>query len=456
MSTTSQPYLDMLTDEQRRMLKRRIETIKTLEEDIDIEKLREDRIERAMEQLDIDTLGTVSALVAFGSASDWEPIAADAIPRFAQPLRLTWDMLKKAVAEEDKYQSKKNWSSTKGRGNRKAPIARRLDVEVLKKFGVYPEVQFPLLATCDSCGKVLNAQYLQEHQEVNCAVPSAKREDKKAVLIKAKDEKLGSKDAAAKRSKESSAGGSVSAGVKRQASEALSEDGDSVVDQGGGRKAKVAKITKKEQLRLEKEQKEKERQERREQLRLEKERKKKEKDEKKERDLAKAKLPLDLDRQCGVVADELGAQACTRSLTCKTHSMAMKRAVRGRSKLFDALLQAHLAKSRSAAAAKNAANKNAAAKSSNAVAVRNATAIALGGEAGVLDESFFEDSDQDHDSDSEAELVIDGIKCSRGKPMAVRPSLLPRRRHHYLRVRDLFYDALKPPAGSETSDAMAS
>ena len=64
-----------LTDDQRRMLKRRIETIKTLEEDI--EKLREDRIERAMEVLNIDTLGSVNALVAFGSASDWEPIAAD-------------------------------------------------------------------------------------------------------------------------------------------------------------------------------------------------------------------------------------------------------------------------------------------------------------------------------------------------------------------------------------------
>ncbi|KAJ1889877.1 SAGA complex subunit Sgf73, partial [Coemansia sp. IMI 209127] len=451
MSTTSQQYLDRLTDDQRRMLKRRIETIKTLEEDI--EKLREDRIERAMEVLNIDTLGSVNALVAFGSASDWEPIAADALQRFGQPPRLTWDMLKKAVAEEDKYQSKKNWSSTKGRGNRKAPIARRLDVEVLKKFGVYPEVQFPLLATCDSCGKVFNAQYLQEHQEVNCAVPSAKREDKKVAPLKVKEEKLGVKDAV-KRSKDAN-GGFVSGGVKRQASEALSEDGgDSVVDQGG-RKVKVPKTGKREQLRQEKEQKEKERLERREQLRLEKERKKKEKDEKKERELAKARMPLDLDKQCGVLADEPGAQACTRSLTCKTHSMAMKRGVRGRSKLFDALLQAHLAKSRSAAAAKNAATKSAAAKSSNAVAVRNATAIALGGEAGVLDESFFEDSDQDHDSDSEAELVIDGIKCSRGKPMAVRPSLLPRRRHHYLRVRDLFYDALKPPAGSETSDGLA-
>ncbi|KAI9502522.1 SCA7, zinc-binding domain-containing protein [Coemansia spiralis] len=402
-----------------------------------------------MEWLGINTLGSVGSLAVFGKASDWKQTPASAVEKFAQPPRLTWDTLKKAVAEEDKYQSKKNWSSTKGRGNRKAPIARRLDVEVLKKFGVYPEVQFPNLATCDSCGRVVNAQYLKEHQEINCTVSTAKREDKKAALLKAKEKEEKEARRDGKRGKD---GGPVS-GTKRQASEALSEEGEDGAGDGE-RSVKIPKLTKKERLRLEKEQKEKERLERREQQRQEKERKKKEKEEKKERELAKARLPLDLDKQCGVVPNEPGAQACTRSLTCKTHSMAMKRAVRGRSKLFDALLQAHLAKSRSAAAAKNA-TKNAAAKTSNAAAVRNATAIALGGEAGVLDESFFEESDQEHDSDSEAELVIDGIKCSRGKPMAVRPSLLPRRRHHYLRVRDLFYDALKPPMGSETSDALA-
>ncbi|KAJ2622134.1 hypothetical protein H4R22_005207 [Coemansia sp. RSA 1290] len=132
--------------------------------------------------------------------------------------------------------------------------------------------------------------------------------------------------------------------------------------------------------------------------------------------------------------------------------MAMKRAVRGRSNMFDALLQAHLAKSRSAAAAKNAAASRSAAKSGTAAAVRNATAIALA--AGTLDDNFFDESDSDRDSDSEAELVIDGIRCSRGRPLAVRPSLLPRRRHHYLRVRDLFYDALRPSMGSEAADAL--
>ncbi|KAJ1800526.1 SAGA complex subunit Sgf73, partial [Coemansia sp. RSA 2598] len=365
----------------------------------------------------------------------------------AVPTRLTWDMIKKAVAEEEKYQSKKNWSSTKGRGNRKAPVARRLDAEVLKRFGVYPEIQFPMLATCDSCGNQVNAHFLREHQEINCAVSSAKREEKRVATTKAREKSEGE---ARRESKQKTREGNVSdgddpasadgsgVGAKRAGSEANLED--------RGKQAKVVKMTKKEQ-------RERERLERREQQRLERERKKKERDAKRERDLAKARMPVDLDRQCGVVS-EPGAAPCSRSLTCKSHSMAMKRAVVGRSKLFDALLQAHLAKSRSAAAAKNAASRSAAASGGAAAAVRNATAIALGGENGLLDEDFFGE-DSEHGSDSETERVVAGMGCSRGKPLAVRPTLLPRRRHHYLRVRDLFFDALKPPIGAESSESLA-
>ncbi|KAJ1963946.1 hypothetical protein GGI12_001744 [Dipsacomyces acuminosporus] len=457
-SAISSLYMDGLSEEQKRILKRKIEALHALEQEV--QELKEDRLEHAASKLDLDAVVSLSSLAIFSQPSDWRKVPPSAVQRLVPPPRLTWDMLKKAVAEEDKYQSKKNWSSTKGRGNRKAPVARRLDAEVLKKFGIFPELQFLTLATCDSCGKQINAHYLKEHQETNCTVSSPKREDRRALVAKAKErekeekrEKEREKDA--KRDKERSkskelASGAVS-GVKRLASESLTDDGDGANGDGGDGDA--PKLTKKARLKLEKEKREKEKMERKEQQRLEKERKKKEKELKREKDLAKAKMPLDLDRQCGVVV-EPGAQPCTRSLTCKTHSMALKRAVLGRSQLFDALLQAHLAKSRSAAAAKNAAARNAAAKSSNAAAVRNATAIALGGEAGVLDESFFEESDE-HDSDSEAELVIEGVGHSQGKPMATRPTLIPRRRHHYLRVRDLFYDALKPSMATDATDPLA-
>ncbi|KAJ2163024.1 SAGA complex subunit Sgf73 [Coemansia sp. RSA 552] len=429
-------YNEYLTEDQRRMLKRRIETLTALEQEVG--RLGERRARRAARRQGLEAAATATAgagaLSTFHRASDWQGVSERAAAQFGRAPRLTWEMLKKAVAEEDKYQSKKNWSSTKGRGNRKAPVARRLDAESLKKLGVYPQQQFPVLAQCDTCGRQINAHYLKDHQEINCAVSTSKRASAGTATATA----TAAVPAAGGQTRE------VASGAKRAA------DRDGTEEPG----AKMPRLTKKERVRQEKERREREREERRLQQRAEKERKKREREEKREREQTnKAKQPLDLDRQCGVVA-EPGAAPCSRSLTCKTHSMAMKRAVVGRSNMFDALLQAHLAKSRSAAAAKSAASRSQAARSTNAAAVRNATAIALGGGAGVLDESFFEDSDPDRGSDSEAERVIDGIRCSRGRPMARRPTMLPRRRHHYLRVRDLFYDALRPsmPPAAEASE----
>ncbi|GJJ11111.1 hypothetical protein Clacol_005342 [Clathrus columnatus] len=50
----------------------------------------------------------------------------------------------------------------------------------------------------------------------------------------------------------------------------------------------------------------------------------------------RAKGPIDYDRQCGVINDK--GLPCSRSLTCKSHSMGAKRAVGGRSRLYDDLL----------------------------------------------------------------------------------------------------------------------
>ncbi|KAF9226525.1 SCA7-domain-containing protein [Gyrodon lividus] len=50
----------------------------------------------------------------------------------------------------------------------------------------------------------------------------------------------------------------------------------------------------------------------------------------------RTKGPVDYDRQCGVINDK--GLPCSRSLTCKAHSMGAKRAVQGRSKPYDELL----------------------------------------------------------------------------------------------------------------------
>lgn len=48
------------------------------------------------------------------------------------------------------------------------------------------------------------------------------------------------------------------------------------------------------------------------------------------------KGPVDYDKQCGVINDK--NLPCSRSLTCKSHSMGAKRSVQGRSRPYDELL----------------------------------------------------------------------------------------------------------------------
>ncbi|KAH9852192.1 SCA7-domain-containing protein [Lenzites betulinus] len=50
----------------------------------------------------------------------------------------------------------------------------------------------------------------------------------------------------------------------------------------------------------------------------------------------RVKGPVDYDKQCGVINDK--GLPCSRSLTCKSHSMGAKRSVQGRSKGYDELL----------------------------------------------------------------------------------------------------------------------
>ena len=48
------------------------------------------------------------------------------------------------------------------------------------------------------------------------------------------------------------------------------------------------------------------------------------------------KGPVDFDKQCGVI--NIKGRPCSRSLSCKSHSMSAKRDVQGRSKPYDELL----------------------------------------------------------------------------------------------------------------------
>ncbi|XP_013414670.1 ataxin-7 [Lingula anatina] len=73
---------------------------------------------------------------------------------------------------------------------------------------------------------------------------------------------------------------------------------------------------------------------------------------------------FDPDRHCGVWIPEIRKQ-CTRSLTCKTHALSLRRAVQDRSKSFDELLREHRAAKEALLQAKQAAAGMVAAKKSS-------------------------------------------------------------------------------------------
>ncbi|GFO45000.1 ataxin-7-like protein 1 [Plakobranchus ocellatus] len=66
------------------------------------------------------------------------------------------------------------------------------------------------------------------------------------------------------------------------------------------------------------------------------------KDHKEKKNLPCKDREYDANKHCGVTVSETGKQ-CTRSLTCKTHALSLRRAVTGRSKSFDDLLKEHKA-----------------------------------------------------------------------------------------------------------------
>ncbi|KAF9970433.1 hypothetical protein BGZ73_006859 [Actinomortierella ambigua] len=133
----------------------------------------------------------------------------------------------------------------------------------------------------------------------------------------------------------------------------------------------------------------------------------------------RVKGPLDLDKQCGVIAIP-GGNPCTRSLTCKSHSMSAKRAVQGRSQPYDVLLGFYH-------------KKPAPVKAEDKVKRIESEAPQA------------EKEDVNLDSDEEFSDLLEASRSSDPLPLAMRPMSYVRRRNHCLRIRDLLLDALKGP-----------
>ncbi|KAK7530249.1 SCA7, zinc-binding domain-containing protein [Phyllosticta citribraziliensis] len=147
--------------------------------------------------------------------------------------------------------------------------------------------------------------------------------------------------------------------------------------------------------------------------------KKKKKDEPKAKQ-AKAKGPVDVEKQCGVLLPN--GSMCARSLTCKSHSMGAKRAVPGRSLPYDMLLAQYQKK--------NQAKQQRAAIDANA----------------PLADDF--DNHAPIDSDEEKDAIMAAIVRSRPAPLVTRPLIATRSKYQNVRIKEMLQQSMGGRNGS--------
>jgi SAGA-associated factor 73 len=153
--------------------------------------------------------------------------------------------------------------------------------------------------------------------------------------------------------------------------------------------------------------------------------KKKKKDEPKAK-TAKPKGPVDVEKQCGVALPNAGF--CARSLTCKSHSMGLKRAVPGRSLPYDMLLAQYQKK--------NQAKQQRAAIDANAPLPEDVEPV------GAVD------------SDEEKEAIMASLSRYRPRPhsSAIFHPVSLQSKYKYNRMKGMLLSALGgPPAVSSNS-----
>ncbi|KAF5117136.1 hypothetical protein DS838_003839 [Geotrichum bryndzae] len=131
----------------------------------------------------------------------------------------------------------------------------------------------------------------------------------------------------------------------------------------------------------------------------------------------KAKLPVDVDKQCGVPL--ANGALCARSLTCKTHSMGAKRSVLGRSGPYDVLLANYQKRNQI---------KLASLSHSQQLADENA---AFGDGAAL-------------NSDEEFVQVLEGVTHAVPVPLEQKVLLPTRIKNQFFKMREMLADALLP------------
>ncbi|KAI7856933.1 SCA7, zinc-binding domain-containing protein [Circinella umbellata] len=184
------------------------------------------------------------------------------------------------------------------------------------------------------------------------------------------------------------------------------------------------------------------------------EKKKIKKEKQKAKSTPKQKAPLDLDKQCGVIQGPNNTP-CTRSLTCKSHSMGAKRAVSGRSQPYDVLLSAYQKKAigRPQSGANATTNKGATTvtkttkTSTKKLQNRTASPAPVSATANTHDNT--PTNDEHHiNSDEEVDSVMNAIRQSCPMPLAEKPFNFVKRRRQCYRLRDILLDTITPKSAS--------
>jgi len=164
-----------------------------------------------------------------------------------------------------------------------------------------------------------------------------------------------------------------------------------------------------------------------------KEKKKAKDNENSKKSNKKKKGPIDLDKQCGVMTEN--GTVCTRSLTCKIHSVSAKRAVQGRSQDYDTLYRAT---SRLKEMAANQLANSMAKQKKDAKAAATRKALKDAAEAAANTATLAAGLELPTNSDEEAEIVYAAIKYHQPKPLYIKNSFSLRRRLAMLQYREEF------------------
>ncbi|KAI9282307.1 SCA7, zinc-binding domain-containing protein [Sporodiniella umbellata] len=156
----------------------------------------------------------------------------------------------------------------------------------------------------------------------------------------------------------------------------------------------------------------------------------------------KREVPLNLDRQCGVVVSP-GSEPCSRAITCKIHSVGAKRAVTGRSQSFKDLVAMYQKKGIGRPHVPGG-------HSQEAHSLNNGPSITSKeeGKATEEQENHVDEATDDVDSDEETQSIYQALKNSRPRPLGERQVFFVQRKRKYAKIRDILLDAMTPKSST--------